>query len=81
MGAQHARYRTGQLHHLFADRFGQFLVHQGGCAFAGDLHGTPENVEGDCQAEPGIELRPAEVRQQQGHQNTGVEQQVGAVMQ
>ncbi|MNH12896.1 hypothetical protein D3C79_724500 [compost metagenome] len=81
MGAAYPRHTAGQRQHLLADVAGQLLIHQDRAALPGNLQGTPEDVQGDAQTENRIELRPAEARQHQRHQDAAVEQQVGAVMQ
>jgi hypothetical protein len=65
MGTQYAGHATGQFQHVLADVCRQFFVHQHGKAFPGDLDRAPQNVQGDRQAKPGIDLMPAEGRQHQ----------------
>ncbi|MNG01647.1 hypothetical protein D3C84_846370 [compost metagenome] len=81
MRTVHARHAAGQGQHLFADIAGQFLVHQDRCTFPGDLQRAPEYVQGNAQAEEGVQLRPAQACQDQGNQDAAVEQKVGTVMQ
>ncbi|MNL08527.1 hypothetical protein D3C87_1292530 [compost metagenome] len=81
MRPQHPRHAARQFQHVLADIRWQFFIHQYRKTFPGDRHRAPENIRGNPQTEPGIDLMPAKPGQHQRHQNAAVEQHVRTVVQ
>ncbi|MNL42877.1 hypothetical protein D3C87_1653620 [compost metagenome] len=81
MCAQNPRHAARQFQHVLADIRRQFFIHQHRKTFPGDRHRAPEDVRGNSQTKPGIDLMPAKTRQHQRDQNAAVEQHVRAVVQ
>ncbi|MNN35249.1 hypothetical protein D3C81_1490960 [compost metagenome] len=81
MGTQYAGDAARQFQHVLADLRRQFFIHQHRKALPGDLHSAPQNVGGDSQTEPGVDLMQSKPGQHQRDQNAAVEQHVRAVVQ